>query len=334
MLGIRTRALSVAGCLVLAAATQTVATSATLDDRYPCPTYFDYPVELAAAPDGGLIVGLASDFDNYGGLRRYSPTGGLVFITATVGIPTGVAVDDRRRLVAALNMGRLTERPLGKVSILDLEGDKLDEWPIAMLPADLAISHEREIAVVGHSYEGAEGAPKVLRFAADGRLMADLVLGANPRSVAFDSAGRLYVLSATGVEQISARITSYSQDGQYIDSWEVDVGAVDIAVGPDDSLYLAIVDQSSGREPSYGSIGRYATNGTLLSMWGVFGNPTAMDVTSDSEIYAMVSRAFMPCPHLVLVDRYRDNGQIDSRFWLFGHPGFIFLPRLCAGCWH
>jgi DNA-binding beta-propeller fold protein YncE len=218
----------------------------------------------------GGLVGLA--FDSQGNLyaanhgnntiHRYSSTGADLGIFANSGlnIPTGVAFDSQGRLVVC-NYGD------GSVSIYSATGELLSHVKTGLLnPIALALDSDDHIFISTPNIGANSG---VFRFAFDGSQKTLFATGLefDPRGLAFDQAGNLYVANQHG-----STVQRFAADGTSLGTF-AGTGLRDpfaLAFDPLGDLYIS--NQSGG------TIRRYSASGNDLGDFAVVSTPFANPV--------------------------------------------------------
>jgi DNA-binding beta-propeller fold protein YncE len=216
------------------------------------------PVGLAFDPQGTLYVA------NHGNnsIHRYSNTGADLggFASAGLNIPTGIAFDNQGRLVVC-NYGD------GSLSIYSPTGALLKHVVTGLRnPIALALDRNNNIFVSTPNIGANSG---VFRFSPDGsqRTLFAAGIDFDPRGLAFDQAGNLYVANQHG-----NTVQRFSSDGISLGTF-ASTGLRDpFALAFDASGDLYISNQSGG------NIRRYSACGDDLGDFAVVSTPLANPV--------------------------------------------------------
>lgn len=218
------------------------------------------PVGLAFDPQGNLYV------TNHGNntIHRYSSAGADLGIFTRDGLnqPTGVALDHQGRLVAC-NYGD------GSLCVYSPNGTLISRVATGLLgPIALALDSRDNIFVSAPNLGGNSG---VFRFAPDGqqRTLFATGLDLDPRGLAFDRTGNLYVANQQG-----NTVQCYSADGISLGTF-ASVGLKDpFALAFDASGDLYISNQAGGAIRRYSASGEDL--GTFAVVPGAFPNPVGL----------------------------------------------------------
>jgi len=216
------------------------------------------PVGLAFDHTGDLYVA------NHGNntIHRYSSTGADLGVFATTGLnmPTGVAFDNQGRLVVC-NYGD------GSLNIYSATGSLLSHVSTGVLnPIALAVDCHDNIFISTPNIGANTG---VFRFAPDGgqRTLFATGIDLDPRGLAFDQAGNLYVANQHG-----NTVQRFSSDGISLGTF-ASTGLRDpFALAFDASGDLYISNQSGG------TIRRYSPSGEDLGIFATVSTPLANPV--------------------------------------------------------
>lgn len=224
------------------------------------------PVGLAFAKNGDLYVA------NHGNntIHRYSSTGADLGVFASIGLssPTGLAFDRQGRLVVC-NYGN------GALSIYSPTGAMLAHFETGLLnPIALAVAHDDNIFVSAPMVGLNSG---VFRFSPDGRERTPFATGSglDPRGLAFDREGHLYV-----ADQLSGTVQRFTTNGDALGAF-ARTGLRDPFALAFDALGELYVSNQSG-----GTIRRYSVTGEDL---GDFATVTTAGAN-------LVGLAFFPVP--------------------------------------
>lgn len=218
------------------------------------------PVGLAFDPQGNLYVA------NHGNntIHRYSPTGADLGIFASTGLnlPTGVGFDRQGRLVVC-NYGD------GSLSLYSPTGTMLSRVATGLLhPIALALDSRDNIFISTPNIGVNSG---VFRFSPDGTQRTLFATGVDldPRGLAFDRAGNLYVAN-----QLGNTVQRFSTDGIPLGTFAA-AGLKDpFALAFDAAGDLYISNQSDGAIRRYSSSG--ADLGTFTVVPAAFANPVGL----------------------------------------------------------
>ncbi len=218
------------------------------------------PVGLAFDPQGNLYVA------NHGNntIHRYSSAGADLGVFASTGLnlPTGVAFDRQGRLVVC-NYGD------GSLSIYSPTGTMLSRAATGLLhPIALALDGRDNIFISTPNLGPNSG---VFRFSPDGTQRTLFATGVDfdPRGLAFDRAGNLYVAN-----QLGNTVQQFNSEGVPLGTF-ASTGLKDpFALTFDAAGDLYISNQSGG------AIRRYSACGTDLGTFAVvpaaFANPVGL----------------------------------------------------------
>ena len=218
------------------------------------------PVGLAFDSNGNLYVA------NHGNntIHRYSRTGADlgIFVSTGLSLPTGVAFDSQGRLVVC-NYGD------GSLNIYSATGTLLSHVVTGMLnPIALAVDSRDNIFVSTPNIAANSG---VFRFAPDGTHGTLFAPGIDldPRGLAFDRAGNLYVANQHGntVQRFSPAGISL---GTFAHTGLRDPFA--LAFDPQGDLYIS--NQSGGTIRRYSASGEDL--GNFATVTTAFANPVGL----------------------------------------------------------
>jgi DNA-binding beta-propeller fold protein YncE len=208
--------------------------------RGPEPGYFDAPIGLVAHPSGDIYV---ADLGN-ARVQRLGSDGAFLSLWPAPGSigpsltqPSDVAVGSAGE-VYVLDAG-------GAIYRLEPDGGLTATIPLAPLPAysprGFAVDHAR-----GRLYVANTGHGRVLVLGIDGSLIdtwggaPDDDLGfEEPWGLGLDSEGNLFV-----AETANSRIRKMSPEGAVLTEWKAKGPLFDLAVGPDDRVYVTAADRA------------------------------------------------------------------------------------------
>ncbi len=218
------------------------------------------PVGLAFDHTGNLYVA------NHGNntIHRYSRTGADLGVFAGTGLsmPTGVAFDSSGRLVVC-NYGD------GSLNIYSTTGDLLSRIATGLLnPIALALDSNDNIFVSTPNIGANSG---VFRFSPDGRQKTLFATGIDldPRGLAFDRAGNLYIANQHG-----NTVQRFTSDGVSLGTF-ASTGLRDpFALAFDTCGDLFISNQSGGTIRRYSSCGEDL--GTFAVIPAALANPVGL----------------------------------------------------------
>jgi DNA-binding beta-propeller fold protein YncE len=228
--------------------------------------------DFAVTSFRGGLVGLAFDSGgnlyvaNHGNhtIHRYSSTGADlgIFVSTGLSIPTGVAFDSQGRLVVC-NYGD------GSVSIYSATGDLLSHVRTGLLnPIALALDSSDNIFVSTPNIGANSG---VFRFSFDGSQKTLFATGMDfdPRGLAFDQAGNLYVANQHG-----NTVLRFAADGTSLGAF-ASTGLRDPFALAFDALGDLYISNQTG-----GTIRRYSASGEDRGDFAVvstsFANPVGL----------------------------------------------------------
>lgn len=252
---------------------------------------FVRPHGIRIAPDGSIF--LVDDADHT--VRKYSPEGELLLKLGTSGkgSDTGATSTDFRTIVRV--------------------GAPFH------YPTNLAVAPNGDL-YIADGY----GNARIHRFTADGKLLHSWgEPGAGPgqfhvpHGIAIDRSGTVFV-----ADRENSRVQLFDLDGKFLAEWREIARPCQVAIGPDNEVYIAELGYRAGMWPGTsaptpdatgGRVSVFSSEGALLSRWGGGNDPCA-----PGDFFA---------PHDICIDSHGDLYVGEVMMSAGGRRGLV--PHSC-----